>query len=168
MGSKKVDFDKLWAQYIYKRSFEGKDFLFAYVRKYHGYDDVVMDGEGEWLGIEEVKIPRMAVDTDENSETYQQRVPKYNVIKYQDGHEEKIPEIIGTRFSYKYEDNEKNKTRFKKLVKDTLQGSTRFTWCLRNRNYDCPYEADFWKSNTKEVDDQITRKKSIYVAPPEN
>lgn len=159
----KLDFDKLWAEHIYKKRFENKDYIFAYVRKFHSYDDVVMEGEGKWIGVEEKKIPRMVIDIDENSPTHGERIPKVNEVEYQDGHKEQIPEILGTRYGYTFEDNPNNIVKFKKLQRDTIHGSTKFVWCLTSKNISCKYPDDFWKSAIKDVEDIQNRSQSIYV-----
>lgn len=163
----KFIFDDFWAQSIQRKRYQGEDYLFAYVRRYHSYDDVNMEGEGQWIGLEEKPIHKMVIDKDENSDTYMQRVPLTNDIFHQDGTVKRLPVTQGMKYGFTYKANPKNIADFKKLYRDTIHGTTNLTWCLNPKNYTCEYEEDFWNTPLKEVEDALRKKRSLRPDVPE-
>lgn len=159
--SKAFKWEDYWAEAIYRKRFQNKDYLFAYIRRKHSYDDVKMDGEGSWVGLIEKPIHKMTVDKDEDSPTYGERVPETNAVHYQDGRIEQLPILKGTKFEYIYEANKKNIENFKKLYDNTIHGTTQLIWVLTSKNYSCEYPDDFWVSALKDVEDSIRKKRSI-------
>lgn len=157
----KFKFEDYWAESIQRKRYQGDDYLFAYVRRFHSYDDVNMESDGQWIGLVEKPIHQMVVDKDENSDTYTQRVPLTNDVFNQDGTVTKIPIIKGTKYGYTYKADKKNIENFKKLYRDTIHGTTDLIWCLNPKNYACEYEDDFWNSSLKEVDDALRKKRSL-------
>lgn len=159
--SKKFKFEDYWAESIQRKRYEGKDVIFAYVRRFHSYDDVNMENEGQWIGLNEKPIHQMTVDKDEDSDTYTQRIPLTNDVYAQDGTVTKIPVIRGTKYEYTFEANEKNIKDFKKLYRDTIHGTTCLTWCLNPKNYTCEYQDDFWVTELKDVEESLRKRRSI-------
>lgn len=151
---------------ICRKRFQGRDHFFAYIKRKHSYDDVVMD-EGSWIGLKERPIPKMTIDKDENSDTYGQRVPEVNKVEYQDGSIRDIPITTGTKFEYTYPANDKNIEFFKKICGDTIHGTTQLVWCLTSKNYTCEYPEDFWTQEIKDVENAIRKRRSIRNAPQE-
>lgn len=164
--TKKFKFEEYWAETIQRKRFQNKEYLFAYIRRKHSYEDVNMEGEGQWIGLVEKHIHRMTVDKDEDSETYGQRVKATNDIYNQDGTVRKLPIIKGTKYEYTFEANKKNIEDFKKLYDDTIHGSTQLIWCLTSKNYTCEYPDDFWTSELKDVEDAIRKRRSIKIDDP--
>lgn len=160
--TKDFKFDDHWAEAIYKKAYEGGEYLFAYVRRKHGYDDVNMEGEGKWVGLVEKPIYKMKIDEDEESDTYKQRIPDYNEVEYQDGRKTKIPIQTGTKFDYTFKVSPKTLTDFKKLYGHTIQGSTQLIWCTpNNKMLTCHYVDEFWDTPTSKVYDEYLKNKSI-------
>lgn len=158
---KKFVWEQYWAETIQRKRFQNKDYLFAYIRRKHAYDDVNMEGEGQWIGLEQVPIHQMTIDKDENSDTQGQRIKATNDTFSQDGTVTKRPIIKGMKFEYIFEANKKNIENFKKLASDTIHGTTQLIWCLRSKNYNCEYPEDFWVSKLEDVEDAIRKKGSI-------
>lgn len=125
-----------------------------------------MEGEGQWIGLVQKSIHQMTVDKDEDSETYGKRIKLTNDVHNQDGSVTKIPIIKGTKFEYTFEATPKNIIEFKKLYGDTIHGTTQLIWCLTSKNYTCEYPEDFWKSQLRDVEDAIRKRKSIRHDPP--
>lgn len=162
MPQKEFNFSDYWAEAIYKKAYEGGEYLFAYVRRKHGYDDVNMDGEGKWVGLQEKPVLRMTVDKDEESDTYGQRIPETNEVEYQDGTKKKIPIQTGTKYNYTYKIGSKTVTDFKKLYGHTVQGSTQLIWCTpNNKMLTCHYPDEFWDTAVSTVYDNYLKNKSV-------
>lgn len=159
--SKTFLFDEYWAETIQRRRFQNKEYLFAYVRRFHSYDDVNMEGEGQWIGLVEKPVYKMTVDKDEDSDTYGERVKETNDVYNQDGSVTKIPNVKSTRYEFTFEANKKNIIDFKKLYRDTIHGTTNLIWCMNPKNYTCEYPEDFWETDLKNVEDALRRKRSI-------
>lgn len=162
MPKKKFNFDDYWAESIFRRDYEGGEYLFAYVRRKHSHDDINMEGEGTWIGLAEKPVYRMTLDKNEDSDTYNQRIPEVNEVEYQDGHIEKIPIQTGTKFDYTYKVNDTNIANFKKLFGHTIQGSTQLIWCTtNNKQLTCHYPDEFWTTAVSTVYDNYLKNKSI-------
>lgn len=152
-----------WAQSITRARHGEKEYLFAYVRRQHSYDDINMDGEGTWIGLVETPIYRMEVDNDEESPTYGDRVPLEYKTNYEDGHIEKQKVIKGHKYEYIYEATKINMDKFKKLYGTTIQGTTELLWLVGRKPYTCPYDKDFWTKTLEQVQTHILKQRSISV-----
>ncbi len=163
---KAIKWNDYWAETICRKKFQGKDHFFAYVKRMHSYDDVVMD-QGSWVGLVERPVTRMVLDKDEESDTYGKRVEEVNKVEYQDGTVKNIPVLLGTKFEYTFPVTPENIANFKKMCTDTIHGSTQLIWCLTSKNYSCEYPEDFWTNDIKDIEDAIRKRRSIRSAPTE-
>lgn len=157
-------FDDHWAETIHRKQHDGKEYVYAYVRRKHSYEDVNMEGEGIWVGLVEKPIYKMKLDDDPESDTHGQRVIDYNVIEHQDGRVDKIPQIQKMIFGYTYEATSKNLELFKKLAGSTIQGTTQLVWdIVGGKSINCPFDEDFWVKTVGDVQRARLKTKSLFT-----
>ena len=157
----KFKFEDFWAETIQKIRFQNKEFLFANVRKKHGYDDINMEGEPQWVGLTEKPIYKKVLDVNPDSDTEGQRITQTNKYTNSQGEVEEVPILDRTTFEFTHEATKINIENFKKLYGSTIQGTTQLIWNMQSKNYNCEYPNDFWEVELKTVEDKLTQKRTI-------
>lgn len=162
-NKKNFSWDVHWAESIVRARRGDKEYLFAFVRVAHSYDDVDMRDAGMWVGLKEKPIYERVIDQDPDSDTYKQRIDREYATTYSDGHVEYNKVVQHHVYEYEFEANKINIDKFKKLYDTTIHGTTQLLWMVGRKQYSCPYPDDFWKSTIAQVQDHILKKRSINI-----
>ena len=76
MPKKELKPEDYWAQYIVRTKSDGKEYVYALVRRRYSDDDIESKGPGSYLGVSEDDRFEIITDTDPESDTFGKRVPK--------------------------------------------------------------------------------------------
>ncbi len=155
--------ENYWAESICRTRRGNKEYLFAYVRVKHSYDDIEMNGEGMWVGMTPTPVYEMEIDKDQDSDTYRERVAVEIPTTYADGRVEMTKVTKGSRYAFEFEATKANVEKFKKLYDTTMHGTTELLWIVNTRPYTCHYPDDFWDSDLKSVQSHILKQRSIKI-----
>lgn len=149
MAKKAFKFEDYWAQHII-RALVGKDEkICAYVRRRFSDDDVDQSDPGKYIGLVKEDIVEKIVDSDPDSETFGERIPK--------------PDAEPTGLKYKFIDNfnTENIKNYKKLIGLTNAGRTEFIYKFRDLSFTCEDEEEFWEKSLSEIRKIYTGKKQV-------
>lgn len=78
MAKKSLTSNDYWAQYIVRTFSDGKDYMYALVRRKYSEDDIESKGAGNYLGLLEEDRFEMITDNDPESDTFGKRISKPN------------------------------------------------------------------------------------------
>ena len=132
MAKKKLTEDNYWAQHIIRAQQDGKDYIFALVRRKYADNDIETVGHGEYLGLSKKDSFARITDPDPDSDTFGQRIDKPN------------SEPIGTRMIYKDLFNEKNIKKYKSMCGINPFGQTEYIFKFKQINVSADLIDEFW------------------------
>jgi len=149
MAKKKLTENDYWAQHIIRAQQDGKDYIFALVRRKYDEDDIETTGPGEYLGLSrEERYPKIT-DKDPDSDTFGKRIDKPNA------------EPIGIRLIYKDEFNAKNIEKYKAMAGVTGFGETGYIWKFKQINLTADNVNEFWEIPQEEAYDKYIVKQQV-------
>jgi hypothetical protein len=113
----------------------GEDYLFAYVRRKYGEDDIESEGKGTYIGAERVAKYRKITDKDPDSDTFGKRI------------DEPGAEPIGTRVVFNKKATPENIKKFQEMCEINNYGETKFYWKFRERTVPAFSKDEFWNTS---------------------
>jgi len=132
LAKKKLTDKDWWALKSVRAQQEGKDCIFASVRRRYADDDIETKGAGEYLGLSRKQsFPRMT-DQDPESDTFGQRIDK------------KGANPIGTKMIYTDEFTPDNIKKYKTMCGTTNFGSTELIWKFKQVQISVDLVDEFW------------------------
>lgn len=151
MAKKKLLPTDYWAQYIVRAQSNGKDYIYALVRRRYSDDDIEPKGPGQYLGVSEEDRFEKITDDDPDSETFGKRIPKPN------------SEAIGKSLKYTLDFNKKNIDDFKKMCAavGTPFGETRFYYKFKERTITAENTDEFWTLDWTEAHKRFIHGKQV-------
>ena len=160
MAKKKFDFDEWWGQQIFRARSDGKDYLWALIRRKYGTNDIERKGVGINIGVSEEEIFEMETDKDPDSETFGKRIPRKKIVYDTAGNQKEIPMPVETRFRPTHEINAVNISKYKKLIGySSIFGNTKFYFVIKGKKYAIESEDEFWDLTIPEAAKKMTPKK---------
>lgn len=132
MGKKKLTDNDFWAQHIIRAQQNGKDYIFALVRRKYSEDDIETTGPGEYIGLEREERYPMITDNDPDSETFTKRI------------ENKSASPIGVKMIYTDEFTPENIKKYKNMMGVTGFGTTELIYKFKQQNISVVNETEFW------------------------
>lgn len=151
MAKKKLTEKDYWAQQIIRAQQDGKDYLFALVRRRYAEDDIESVGPGEYIGVEHQKNFPKVNDTDPDSTTFGQRIDKPNA------------EPTGIRLKYQDEFNAKNIEKYKSMSAVTTFGTTQHIYKFKQINITADKLNEFWTEKQDDIYDKYILKENKIV-----
>ena len=153
MAKKKLGPNDFWASKVYRTKSNGKEYLFARVRRRYSESDVETKGPGQWEGMIREERYDLITDTDIDSETFGQRIRKPNA------------QAVGTQLRFTKELNDKNVKDFQKMCANMGApfGQTVFIFKFKNINIETDSEDDFWNMDFEEAYKRHTGQKQVVV-----
>jgi len=133
MAKKKLNDNDFWAQQIYRTQQNGKDFIYALVRRRYSVDDIETVGPGEYIGTERKEKFPIITDSDPESETFGERIPKPNALP------------VGTKLIFQDSWNEKNIKRYQSMAGITNFGETQYIYSFKQTSIAANNIKEFWK-----------------------
>jgi hypothetical protein len=165
MAKKQIsDFTKLWAQQIYRLQRGEKGYIVALVRRKYGERDVEPVGPGEYVGMKQQPIYEMTTDSDPDSDTFNERVPKEITVYDASGRELKQKVQTGVDWIPTDEDTQENLTKYRQLIGAMPKpfGDTQFYWLFKEGKRSAENADEFFDTPIKKVRDiLIVRKSSL-------
>lgn len=132
MGKKKLTDKDFWAQHIIRAKQDGKEYIYALVRRKYADDDIESTGPGEYLGLDKKPSYQKITDNDPDSDTFGQRIDKPN------------SEPTGVRMIFTDEFNAKNIAKYKSMCGINGFGQTEFIWKFKQINLSADQVDEFW------------------------
>mgnify|MGYP003648408654 FL=1 len=134
MAKKKLQPTDYWAQYIVRTQSNGKDYIYALVRRKYSDDDIEPKGPGEYLGVGEEDRFEKITDSDPDSDTFGKRISKPD------------SQPTGKKLKYTLAYNKQNIDDFKKMcgAVGTPFGETRFYYKFKERTITAESSDEFW------------------------
>lgn len=149
MGKKKLTESDYWAQHIIRAQQDGKDYIFALVRRKYDEDDIESTGPGEYIGLSrENKYPKVT-DKDPDSDTFGKRIDKPDA------------DPIGVRLLYVDEFNSDNIKKYKSMSGITAFGQTEFIWKFKQVNITADKVEEFWQIPQDDAYDKYVLKETV-------
>jgi hypothetical protein len=149
MGKKKLTEKDWWAQQIVKVEQDGKEYLFALVRRRYSKDDIEPVGPGEYIGAKTVQKYAIVTDQDPDSDTFGERIKKPN------------SEPIGTRIVFTDEVNEANIKKYKAMADVNNFGQTRYEWKFPMQSTQANSAKQFWELSVDEAYKKFILKEQV-------
>jgi hypothetical protein len=132
MGKKKLTEKDWWAQQLVRIEQNGKEYIFALVRRRYSRDDIEPVGPGKYIGAKTVKKYAIITDKDPDSDTFGERIQKPD------------SEPTGTRIVFIDEINEANIKRYKAMADVNSFGETRYEWKFKMQSTQANSAKQFW------------------------
>lgn len=133
MAKKKLTEDNFWALNIVRAQQNGKDCIFASVRRKYADDDIETKGSGEYFGLsKEQSFPRIT-DQDPDSDTFGKRIDKPGAAP------------LGTKMVYTDEFTPANIKKYQKLVGTNHFGQTELIWKFKQVQISVDLVKEFWE-----------------------
>jgi hypothetical protein len=146
MAKKKLTDNDWWALNIVRAQQDGKDCIFASVRRKYSEDDIETKGSGEYIGLSKKQSFPRITDNDPDSDTFGQRIDKPNSAP------------IGTKMVYTDEFTPENIKKYKKMVGTNHFGQTELIWKFKQVNISVDIEREFWEMSQEEAYNKYVRK----------
>ena len=157
MGKKKLTENNFWAQHVIRAQQDGKDYIYALVRRKYADDDIETTGPGEYFGLDKEPSYAKITDNDPDSDTYTQRIDKPN------------SDPLGIRMKFKDEFNEKNIKKYKSMCGTNPFGQTEYIWKFRQVNISVDKIPEFWEiAQDKAYDKYILKEERLKIETSEN
>lgn len=149
MAKKKLTEDDFWAQQIIRAQQDGKDCIFALVRRRYSEDDIESTGPGEYIGVEHQKAYPKITDNDPDSETFGQRIYKPNA------------EPTGIKLIYQDKFTPENVKKYKSMCGITSFGSTQYIYKFKQINITADKLNEFWTEPQDEIYNKYILKENV-------
>ncbi len=152
MAKKVLDESNFWAQHIIRAQQDGKDCIFALVRRKYSEDDIEQTGPGEYRGLSKEPSYLKITDPDPDSDTFGQRIPKPN------------SEATGMKMIYLDKFTPENIKRYKSMCGINHFGQTEYIYKFKQVNITADKIDEFWKiPQDKAYDQYVLNKQEIVV-----
>ena len=155
MAKKKLTEKDYWALNIVRAQQNGKDCIFASVRRRFSEDDIETKGSGEYLGLDRKESYPRITDQDPDSETFGERIDKPNASP------------IGTKMIYKDEFNAANIKKYKSMCGTTSFGQTELIWKFKQVQISVDLVDEFWSISQDEAYSKYVLKEKQLVITQE-
>lgn len=132
MAKKKLTSKDFWALNIVRAQQDGKDCIFASVRRKYADDDIETKGSGEFLGLSKKQSFPRIIDPDPDSDTFGQRIDKPGASP------------LGTKMIYTDEFTPENIKKYKALVGTNHFGQTELIWKFKQVQISVDLVDEFW------------------------
>ncbi len=139
MAKKKLTQDDYWAQQIIRAKQDGKDCIFALVRRKYSENDIESTGPGEYFGLDKQSNYPKITDNDPDSDTFGKRIDKPNA------------EPTGVRLIYLDKFTPENIKKYKSMYGVTTFGTTQLIYKFIQMNITADNEEEFWSAPQDEV-----------------
>ena len=158
MAKKELTSNDYWAQYIVRTTSEGKDYMYALVRRRYSEDDIEAKGSGKYLGLSEEDRFEMVTDNDADSDTFGKRISKPN------------SEPIGKKLKYTIPFDTKNIGDFKKMCAavGTPFGETKLYFKFKERTITSEDANEFWTIDWTEAHKRFIHGKQVIEIEQKN
>jgi len=133
MAKKKLTEKDWWAVNIVRAQQDGKDCIFASVRRKYGDDDIETKGSGEFIGLDRKQSFPKITDPDPDSETFGQRIDKPGANP------------IGTKMIFTDEFTPANIKKYKAMAGTNHFGQTELIWKFKQVQMSVDLEKEFWE-----------------------
>lgn len=151
MAKKKLTDKDWWALHVIRAQQDGKDYIFASVRRRYSDDDIETKGHGEYIGIERKPSFAIITDNDPESTTFGKRIEKPN------------SEPIGIRMVFQDEFTPENIKRYKSMCGVTPFGQTEYIYKFKQINISADKIDEFWEIKQDDAYDKYVLKQVIKV-----
>jgi len=151
MAKKKLTEDNYWAQQIIRAQQDGKDCIFALVRRRYSDDDIEQTGPGEYIGVDRKESFPKITDNDPESDTFTERIDKPNAS------------ATGVKLVYLDEFSPKNIEKYQKMSGITSYGQTQLIYKFRQMSITADKETEFWTESQDEIYNKYVLKQVIIV-----
>ena len=149
VAKKKLSEKDFWAQQVIRAQQDGKDCIFALVRRRYSEDDIESVGPGEYFGIDRKPNYPKVTDNDPDSETYTQRIDKPDA------------EPTGVRLIYLDKFTPENIKKYKSMCSVTTFGTTQLIYKFKQISITADKDNEFWSSPQDEVYNKYILKETI-------
>lgn len=149
MGKKKLTEENFWAQHIIRAQQDGKDYLFALVRRKYADDDIETTGPGEYFGLDRSESYAKVTDQDPDSDTFGQRIDKPN------------SEPIGVKMVFKDTFTPANIKKYQKMCGVTSFGQTEYIYKFKQVNIAADKVDEFWSIPQNDAYDKYVLKEQV-------
>jgi len=158
MTKRKLQPNDYWAQYIVRTQTDGKDYIYALVRRKYADDDIEPKGPGEYLGVDEEDRFERITDNDPDSETFGKRISKPD------------SQPIGKRLKFTLAFTKQNVDDFKKMCGaiGTPFGETRFYYKFKERTITAENTDEFWTLDWTEAHKRFIHGKQVIEIEQKN
>ena len=151
MAKKKLTEDDFWAQQVIRAKQDGKDCIFALVRRRYSEDDIENVGPGEYFGLDRKPNFPKVTDSDPESETFGKRIDKPN------------GEPTGIRLIYLDKFTPENIKKYKSMCGITTFGTTQLIYKFTEINIRADDENEFWSEKQDEVYRKLVLKQPTVI-----
>lgn len=157
MAKKELTEKDFWAQQVIRVQQDGKDCIFALVRRRYSDTDIETKGPGEYRGLNhEVNYPKIT-DNDPDSETFGQRI------------DDKSKEAGKGRLIYVDKFTPENIKKFQSMCGITAFGNTQYIYKFTQINITADKINEFWTEKQDEVYNKyILKENKIVIKNEEN
>lgn len=153
MAKKQLTEKNFWALNIVRAQQNGKDYVFASVRRKYSDDDIETKGSGEYLGLSRVESFPKITDNDPDSDTFGKRIDKPGAAP------------LGTKMVYTDEFTPENIKKYKSMVGTNHFGQTELIWKFRQVNISVDLLDEFWTMSQEEAYSKyVLKEKTIKIA----
>ncbi len=142
MAKKVLDESNFWAQHIIRAQQDGKDCIFALVRRKYSEDDIEQVGSGEYRGLSKEAAYLKITDPDPDSETFGKRISKPN------------SEPTGMKMIYTDKFTPENIKKYKSMCGITNFGQTEYIYKFKQVNISADKLDEFWSIPQDEAYDK--------------
>jgi len=157
LAKKKLTEKDFWALNIVRAQQDGKDYIFASVRRKYSDDDIETKGSGEYLGLSRVESFEKITDNDPDSDTFGKRIDKPGASP------------IGTKQVYTDEFTPANIKKYKAMVGTNHFGQTELIWKFKQVNISVDLVDEFWTLPQDEAYNKyVLKEQTINIVEKEN
>ena len=139
MAKKKLTDKDWWALNIVRAQQNGKDWIFASVRRKYSEDDIETKGSGEFIGLSRKESFPKITDNDPESDTFGKRIDKPDATP------------IGTKMIYTDEFTPANIKRYRAMYGANSFGETELIWKFKQVNISVDLVDEFWNLSQEDA-----------------
>lgn len=132
MAKKKLTEKDWWAVNVVRAQQDGKDCIFATVRRKYADDDIETKGSSEYLGLDRTQSFPRITDNDPESDTFGQRIDKPGAAP------------LGTKMIYTDEFTPENIKKYKAMCGTNHFGQTELIWKFKQVQISVDLVEEFW------------------------
>ena len=151
MAKKTLTQNDYWAQHIIRAQQDGKDYIFALVRRKYSEDDVEQTGPGEYFGIEHKSSYAKVTDNDPDSDTFGKRIDKPNA------------DPTGVRLVYLDKFTPENIKKYQSMSGVTTYGQTQHILKFKQMSITMDKIPEFWAKTQDELYDKYILKENKII-----
>jgi len=153
LAKKKLTDKDWWALNIVRAQQNGKDWIFASVRRKYSEDDIETKGSGEYLGLSRKESFPKITDNDPESDTFGKRIDKPDATP------------IGTKMIYTDEFTPANIKRYRAMCGANSFGETELIWKFKQVNISVDLVDEFWNLSQEDAYSKyVLKEQQIQIA----